>query len=890
MEENKINIYDFDFDSLFISPDKIYKINFQTRIIEVEGEGEQLSLDISSKINKNLCYKGFNIIKGEIFPTPKKNDVIEISQIEYKLDDDLNLGIFIKASHLNSNNINLISDKNITTIINFAHDKLINTLKKLMKIKEDLKSNIFIVEKYDANNSKYILRCIENNCIYTLKQLDDSKYKINNIVYVLNFCVDEDEIKLTKISLLFKLTQENLFFLLEKRNILKGTYFFGKVVEINQINIYSIILSDFKQLFILPLTEIKISDLGQLIFISKYIIHQEKNLSLPILRIDKDSFIFLSEQNLYFSNKIEINNISIIQFHFLDFIMKNDKKDTDNLYNAIEINDMKIKINKDEMNIIIEKKRIKNYDYYPIIIKLIHIQNKLKNKTFNFNLMHGFINKINAFINNIFDKSYFYEYLYYSFGNALLKSNKKIKIQDKDILIFNFDKFESTNRLRFNVLNVPFQKECKENILNNYNSLLICEIFKDIYSNKSEIVGVFSIDKINEFIPTLKSNNIFDTYYDDFGFIYNYLIDIKSLNLEEFINKCKKNYEELIKTNSSLDFMNIGAYEEDITFSQLKTRIGILCSHYLSQLNKNTIVNKLKGLLNIFSTIYDYKEYLSYNQFLRIYKFLIRTKFDKMKDFTLYFTAELNEFSPYLVAYEFMIEEIKNITESSRLFMGYLELDSYILNNFINDNKKSYSLSILPLFVVKNHLLQNYEGFFLTDAEPKDEVFARSMIDERITILNVENIFKYSPLNLNQIDEIKSPITLKNHAFSISMEFRHENNGHYKKNKKDKRTSSPIYYFDKEKIKKIEYAKNGVKQGEDGSLIEALIDENRDAILSLQNDIFYGSLLDVNLFIKSDFKQLKQKIAEIKNDPTNFKDASEQLKNENNKINSNKKN
>jgi len=564
--------------------------------------------------------------------------------------------------------------------------------------------------------------------------------------------------------------------------------------------------------------------------------------------------------------------------------MKNDKKGTDNLYNAIEIDSVKININEHEMNIIINKKRIKYYDYYPLIITLIHKKNKSENKTFNFNLMHGFMNKINVFINYIFDKSYFYEYLYYSFGDALLNANKKIKIKKKEILIFNFDKFGSSNRLRFNVLNVPFQKECKENILNNSNSLFICEIFKNIYSRKSDIVGIFSIDNKNQFIPNLKSNNIFDNYYDNFGFIYNILIDIKSYNLEEFINKCKNNYEELIKTNSSLDFESVRAYDEDITLSQLKTRIGILFSHYLSQLNENNIKDKFEGLLNIFLKIYKYKKYLSYYQFLRIYKFLIKQKFYKLKDFTLYFTSELNEYSPFLRAYQFMIEEINNITESSRLFMGYLELDSYILYNFINDNKKSYSLSIEPLFVVKNHLLQNYEGFFLTDADPKDKVYAKSMIDERITILNVRNIFEFSILDLNKIDEIKATHALKNHAFAITMEFRHENNGHQKKNQKNKRALSPMYYFDKEKIKKIEYIKNGKEQGEDGRLIENLIDEDRNVILSLQADIIYGDLLDVNLFIKSDFKELKEKMTEIKNSPNKFKDSFEEPKDGKNKI------
>ena len=83
----------------------------------------------------------------------------------------------------------------------------------------------------------------------------------------------------------------------------------------------------------------------------------------------------------------------------------------------------------------------------------------------------------------------------------------------------------------------------------------------------------------------------------------------------------------------------------------------------------------------------------------------------------------------------------------------------------------------------------------------------------------------------------------------MSMEFRHENNSHLKKNQKNIHITSPIYYFDKENIKKIMYDKNKKIQGEDGRLIEVLIDEDRDIILSLKADIIYGNLLDTKFFI-----------------------------------------
>ena len=85
------------------------------------------------------------------------------------------------------------------------------------------------------------------------------------------------------------------------------------------------------------------------------------------------------------------------------------------------------------------------------------------------------------------------------------------------------------------------------------------------------------------------------------------------------------------------------------------------------------------------------------------------------------FISEMDEFSPYLAAYNFNVEEINNIEESSRLFMAYLQIDSYILVNHYKYNAKSYSLSIEPLFMLRNHLFQTYEGFFLIEKSDQNQ-------------------------------------------------------------------------------------------------------------------------------------------------------------------------
>ena len=540
------------------------------------------------------------------------------------------------------------------------------------------------------------------------------------------------------------------------------------------------------------------------------------------------------------------------------------------------------------MNIIIETKKIKNYEYSPISIQLIERKNNkdISNISFNFNLLHGLLNKINAFINYKHKIPYFYEYLFYYFDSGIYQAKKTIHLKNKSLYcLLIYDNFDSFNRIRFNVLNINFQNECNENLLSNSNSLMVCEIFTNgnLFPKK---VGIFSIDEIKQNIPNLKSNNVFDKYYNDFGFIYNNLLDCKEHNINDFINICKMKFNNIIIPEKNLDFKNISSYEEEISLSQFKTRIGIIISYYLNRSSESEKIDNFESIKSVFSSIYRHRNKLSLMQFLRLFKFIVRKLLNNYERYRICFISELNEFSPYLVAYNFNIDEINEINESSRLFMGYIQIDSYILVNYLIKNSKSYSLSIEPLFIVKKHLLQSYEGFFLIERSDKEH-YAQSITDEKITIINIKKIFEFSNIiKMEDIDEIKKPNILRNHAFSLSMEFRHENNSHQKKNQKNIHITSPIFYFDKSDIKKIEFLKNNQIQGEDGRLIEALIDESRDIILSLQTDIIYGDLLNINYFIQSDFKELKEKFNKIRERKDKFDDKIEEQKNEKNIINS----
>lgn len=875
MEDILKNVSDIDFLSLFNNPQKICQLNFRAKIEEIRAETEQISLTVRSLDLKNTCYKGFYGIKGEIFPLLKVGDIVKINEIQIKLDDNFNLGLFIKLFRI-EDMISVIKDEK-ENILDFSRDNIINTLKYLFNIEENLYSNIFVIED-DSFDDNYIIKCLENNTLYTLskhsKFIKNALHK-NDFIFILNYYEYKSTIELNLISHVENLTEEKLFMLLEKNENLKKKFFIGKIVEINTSEYNIILLNQEKKLFVKNKMKILIKSgklgLGQLLIITNYIIASYEN-NISIIDETNKSFVYYSNQDLYFSNKLEINNLSVIQFHFLDF-HDQQKDEIDNIYNAIKIKKKTIKIVSPKMNIIIETKRTRNYEYYPISLQLISKEKKndYNNIKFKFNLLHGLLNKINAYINFKLKNPFFYEYIYYSLNEAFFKTIKIINIGRKEKCISICDNFGSSNRLRFNILNIPFQNECDSKLIENSNSLMVCEIFpKKSFVPKT--VGIFSINDIKKNIKKLKSNNIFDSYYSDFGYIYNYFSENKIKDEDNFIKYCIDKYNDIILPNKQQDFLSISPYEEEISLSQLKTRIGIIVSYYLSKSNENNKNIFFGKISNIFSDINKHKNYLTYMQYLRLFKFLVKKILYNDEIYNICLISKLKENSPYLVAYRFNIDEINYINESSRLFMGYLQLDSYILTNHLLNNNKSYSLSIEPLFIIRKHLLQTYEGFFLIEKSSKGR-YAQSITDERITVININKIFEFSNIiNLNDIDQINEPQILKNHAFSISMELRHENNSHHKKNQKNIHITSPIYYFDKEQIKKIEYMKNKIIQGEDGRLIEAFIDEDRDVILSLQADIIYGELLDITLFIQEDFDILKEKMKKIRNMKNKFQD------------------
>ena len=833
---------------LFQSSDKCIELEIKSKIESITSKNELIFIDA---IDGENYYKGLTIKKSEIFPKPSCDNLILIQKIDYKLDEDFQQRLFIKAQ-ISKESIN---EKNIISLkkIDLSEGRIKETLQKYLNIKEDLLSNLFIV--HSINENEYLLQLFKKKELYTLlKKCEFLEYSLNlkDIIYISDYYLKEKNIKLTQISLIEKLSEEKIFILLQEKEEISKNYFWGKIIEKDQKNKIIRIMNKNKNIFQLEKYKNEVR-LGQYFIFSYFNINNDK---ISLKEDSDDSYYYYSNEELYFSNRIRLNLYSVIQFYFIDF-----NNDNQNYYKKISINKnipMEIKTNKIE--IVFDLSIYANNKLMPVEINLI--KNELNKVSFFVKVLQGLLNKINVFVNYIDESSYYFEYLYIYFKEPknILDKTKTIKCYEKNYTITEFDNFDSENRIRFNILNIPAQIDCEQYIKKLLgNSFLVCETFKN--DEDRNIYGIFNIqDIIISKSLRFPMKNI-NSYYYIVGSIYDQLKNDK-LKDNEAIEFLEKNKTIFLEINDSL-FTYCLNIDTEITDSELKTRIGILICYYFKLAMDKKEFRKVvifRDIQHIIKKIEFIKEQITNSQILRIFSYLLRAKIIYHNETEILLLSKEKDDSAYLLAQNFILQEIDNINEFSKLFQGYLQMDSYVLNNYrIKDY--SYSLSIEPIFIVKHHLKSNYEGFFILE-EINDDILGWTEPRENITIINENYLFeKYK---YKDPSHIKDKNDLKDCAFGISIVLRHEDNSHKKKNLNNNNIASPLYYCEDGEAVRIKLNNSYMKKGEDGIIIESLINKDQNIIISLAKDFIYGELLDYRLFIQKDFSILNKKIKEIK--------------------------
>ena len=840
---------------LIISKNKRIQTNFIIKInfTEFDSFFDEIRINLSDDFSE---YNNIYIIKGDIFPTPKINNYLKVKEIYLEYDKNLMIKLYLNGEIINNNQNKEEELNKIINVIDLNYTKLFSYLKDLSEIENVLMSSVFLVKDIDANNDYYKLLNYEDFKEYTIQKKSIINLNKEQIILINNYqLIKENEILICDLTMFKLLTEEEFFYIIYR--IIKVNFDIFKVIDIEKN--YLILINRNKKLF--KLENNNNIALGKLILMSNFTKNNIDDI-FQLIKIDKNTYIQQSKNYIFYSKRLYIIQLSCIKFYIKDYRINN------NEYNKIKISDTEKEIQNNEIYFIFNTNNDKYFDYFPIQIELYHSKKNQLNKVFHFLLYQGFINKINLLVNFCSLNSYFYEYLYYDIYDKLNNFEEILFCEDGNKYIFNiYDNFNSVNRRRINVMNVPQQKFLVDNLLDDYddnndnkeciyklvsNSIQICKLIK---KGIIKIFGIFNIKEIK--IPILKCNDIFDKYYDEFGNIFNELMNYNNKNYnKEMINIYSNKY---INCDLPKDSHLLTNFNENITLSQYKTRLGYLICYYFNfKKGENSFYKFLcQYLLNI-------NFYLSYKDIglfkkLRIITFYLREKVkNKVTSLNLYFFEDLNDSNPYNLANKFNIEEINNLNEFSRLFLAYIQLDSYILFNYCI-NEYSYSFSLETLYMIQFHLKSNYEEFFFTSRDFSDK-YAYQAVEEKITIINEKTLFK-KEFNDKEIVDIEEPNKSKHYALPISMEFRHEKNSHQKINPKNPGLFSPICYVRDLKYKKYsekisiyikgkdgKIEKKTQIKGESGKMVESFFSSDEKKINRLKTELIYGDLFDEKLF------------------------------------------
>ena len=445
-----------------------------TNIEQVEFETFKLSVKIENNIYCGIYLK-YNNIVDEL----KKDDSLKLFVINLvKKERTINLYLSIYQKKQNIQDENIIQDKSLLKIYDLNPSSFITTICKITNIK--YQSDFFIIRE---KSMEYILIPISEEKELSIKSkenqeklkkfLQENGVKDNSLIYIENYLLEKDNVTFNNLTLFNKVKLEYFDeyikskFNLEYKNddifrykinaiYNKNNFILLKVIDIQDKFILGIDL--FCNIYKIDKNSIKINEIQHIytvIFIKNYskLIIED---SFLILSLNEKTYIHIIENS--FCNSI-INNLSIINFNYLDFIDK--EKNSFNQIRFSEKNkDATFEIvNQCEYFVLFSKfNLIKNY--YAFTIKLIsQINNEIR--IFQFIIYFGLLNKINCLINYVGSESYGCEFFYYNFNYDL----PKFQILNYDEKEFKYeinDDLNSKSRKRFVILNYSGIKDIKK--------------------------------------------------------------------------------------------------------------------------------------------------------------------------------------------------------------------------------------------------------------------------------------------------------------------------------------------------------------------------------------------------------------------------------------------
>ena len=261
----------------------------------------------------------------------------------------------------------------------------------------------------------------------------------------------------------------------------------------------------------------------------------------------------------------------------------------------------------------------------------------------------------------------------------------------------------------------------------------------------------------------------------------------------------------------------------------------------------------------------------------------------------LYFYNELDDRNPYKIAYNFQYEIIEKLSEQSCLFLPFLVLDSYIMDciysknyKFIKEFKSAYSLSMIPLESIKNHLKKTIKNYFfvLEKGEENERKYYASVHKYNFLVTYNENIIlrnsKY--LNICNCQKYYEEDECLDLAFIINFENLHENFSHNKEELLNIK-KSPTLYFNLNFQFSFIYHYDTEEYGEAGRFVETFI--GKEILIEEMKKPKYkmGKFLKVEYYVDKNFDALLKGFREVYNNYNTKKKNLDNIKGESNNTN-----
>ena len=210
---------------------------------------------------------------------------------------------------------------------------------------------------------------------------------------------------------------------------------------------------------------------------------------------------------------------------------------------------------------------------------------------------------------------------------------------------------------------------------------------------------------------------------------------------------------------------------------------------------------------------------------------------------------DLPEYSPYLRGEIIYRNIIKNLTEKSKLKFAFLQLNSGGGYDFVNKDY-CYLVKMIPLIVLKSHLLYNSEDYFFIYYNIGAIEYAYIDPFTRIESINEIKVFKKENIAYREN---------KNFSIKVGLLQFHEKGGHKKYGKKEK---SPRFLISNQFDLYDNYSINS-DSGESGNVLEVILLGNSNYIATLMSCEHLKNLDNYKLFTDENGTNLLREIQHI---------------------------